>query len=102
MLSVIVWTGFSDFVMGFSGRIHNLVDGSRVPCCTILLLYRINPLSLSYYNLQLELHNILMDTKEVLDRPGATCACVAVLGSHERSKFPVCVYIAVYFHLVDV
>ena len=63
---VFVWTGilYGD-VLGFSGRIQNLVDGYRVPCHNIQLLYSIKNVSLSYDNLQLALHNILMETKEV-------------------------------------
>ena len=82
-----VWTGrLYGGVLGFSGRIHNIVDGYCVPCHTILLLYD---------TLQPELHKILMETKEVWDRPGRTCACVDALGSHGRYKFPVCVYCSV-------
>ena len=29
------------------------------------------------------------------DRTGTTCYCLAALGSHGRSKFPVCVYCSV-------
>ena len=82
---------FHGGVLGFSGKIHNILGGSSVPCHTILLLYRIKYLSLSYDNLQPVSHNILMGTKEVWDRPGTTCVCVAALGSHWRSKVPVCV-----------
>ena len=32
-----------------------------------------------------------MNNKEVWARPGMKCACVAVLGSHRRSNFYVCV-----------
>ena len=96
MTSVFVWTGvFYGGVHGFSGRIHNLVESSRVPCHTILLLYRIYHLYLSYDIFQPALHNILMDTKEVWARPGTTCACVNALGGHGRSKFLVCVYYSV-------
>ena len=89
---MLVWTGrlYGD-VMGFSGRIQNLVDGSCFPCHTILLLYRSKNLYLSYDTLQPASHNILMDTKGVPDNLGTTCACVAALGSHGRSKLPVCV-----------
>ena len=81
----------SDGVLVLSGRIHNLVDGSRVPCHTIMLLYRIRHLSLLYDTFQPALHNILMDNKEVWDRPGMTCACMDALGIHGRSRLTVCV-----------
>ena len=49
MSAVLVWTEiFSGGVPGFSGRIHNIVNGYRVPCHTILFLYRIKHLYLSY------------------------------------------------------
>ena len=95
--AVLVWTGrLSGGVLVFSGRIHNIVDGSRVRCHTIMLLYRIKHLSLSYDKLQPASHNILMDIKEVWDMPGTTCACVSDLGSHGISKFPVCVDCSVF------
>ena len=85
-----MWTGrLSCGVLEFSGRIHNLVDGSRVPCHTILLLYRIENFSLFYITFQPALHNLLMDTKKVWARSGTTCVYMAALGSHGRSKFPV-------------
>ena len=90
MPAMFVWMGrFSGCVMVFRGRIRNLVYGSCVPCHTIILLYSINHLSLLYDTFQPASHNILMDTKEVWDRTGMTCAFVAYLGSHGRSKFPV-------------
>ena len=96
MPDVFVWTGrFSGGVMGFSGRIHNLVYGYCVPCHTILLLYSIKHLSLSYDDLQPALYNILMDTKEMWASPFTMCVYVAALGSHGRYKFPVCVYFSV-------
>ena len=73
--------------MIFIGRIHNIVDSSCVPYHTIMVLYRIKHLSLSYDYLQPESHNILMDTKEVWYSTCTTCACVASLGSCGRSKF---------------
>ena len=92
MTAVLVWTGrFPGGVLGLSERIHNLVNGSCVPCHTIVLLYNINHFSLLFYNLQPALHNILMDIKGVWDRLGTTCARVDTLGSHGRYKFPVCV-----------
>ena len=63
---------FSGGVPGLSGRIHNLVDRYRVPCHTILLLYRVKNCSFSYYTLQLVSNNILMETQEVWARTG-TC-----------------------------
>ena len=64
MTDEIVWTVIlSGGVLGFGGRIHNLVDGSRVSCHTIMLLYRIQNFYISYDTLQPTLHNILMDTK---------------------------------------
>ena len=70
-----MWTGIlSGGVLGLIGRIHNIANGSCVPYHTILLLYRIKNVSLSYDNLQPASHNILMDTKEVWDRPGTMCA----------------------------
>ena len=90
---VFVWTGrLSGGVLGFSGRIHNVFKGSYIPFRTFLLLYRIKNLYLSYYTLQAVFHKIFMDTEEVLDRPGTTFSCVAALGIHGRSKFPVCVH----------
>ena len=87
---MLVWTGIlSDGVLGFSGRIHNIVDYSCIPCHTILLLYMIKNLYLSYDTLNTELNKIFMDNKEVWARPGTTCACMADFGSHVRSKFPV-------------
>ena len=81
MLDVLVWTiRLSGYVLGLSGRIHNLVDGSRVPCHTILLLYKINRFSLSYDTFQPALHNILMETKEFWARLGTTCARMDTLG----------------------
>ena len=92
MTAVILWTGrLSGGVLRFSGGIHNHVDSSCVPYHTILLLYRIKHLSLSYDTLEPASHNILMDTKEVWYRPGNMCAFVDDLGSDGRSKFPVCV-----------
>ena len=41
-----------------------------------------------------------MDTKEVWDRTGTTCAFVAYLGSHGRSKFPLCVYCSVLPYVI--
>ena len=59
-----VWMGrFSGGVMVFRGRIRNLVDGSCVPCHTLLLFYRVKHFSLSYDTLQPSSHNILMETK---------------------------------------
>ena len=90
MTDLFVWRGrFSDGVLGFRGRIHNLVGGSRVPCHIILLLYRIKHFSLSYDTLQPASHKILMETKEIWARPGTPCACVASLVSHGRSTFHV-------------
>ena len=87
-----VWTGIlSGVVPVFNGRIHNIVDVSHVPCRTILLLYRIKHLSLSYDNLQPSSHNIFMDTKEVWDRPDTTCACVAAMWGHVRYNSLLCV-----------
>ena len=92
-----VWTGrFSGGVLGFSGRIHNIVDSYRIPCHTILLLYRIKHFSLSYDTLQPALHNIFMETKEVWDSPGMTCARVDALGGDGKYKFPMCVYCSVF------
>ena len=97
MTSVLLCTGMlSGGVLEFSGRIHYLVGGSHVPCHTIMLLYRIHNFSLSYDNLQPMSYNILTNTKEVWARPGMTCACGAALGSHGRSKLPVCVYCTVF------
>ena len=91
MTAVLVWTRrLYGGVLGLSGRIHNLFYGFFVPCHTIVLLYKIKNLSLSYDTLQMVLHNILMDNKEVWDIPGATCACEANLSSHGRYKFTVC------------
>ena len=73
MKDVLVWTGrLSVGVLGFSGRIHNIVDGYRVLCRTIILLYRINYLSLSYNNLQPVSYQVLVDTKVVWARTGIT------------------------------
>ena len=83
---------FSGGVLGFSGRVHNLVYGSRVPFHTILLLYRIKHFYLLYDTLHPASHNFLMDNKEVWARPGMMCACVAALGGHGRSNFSVCIY----------
>ena len=97
MPDVPVWTGiFSCGVLGFSVSIYNLVDGYRVPCLTIILLYNIKNFSSSYDTLQPAWHKILMKTKELWSRLGKTCAYVAALGSHGRSKFPVCVYFSVF------
>ena len=83
MSAVLVWTGrLSGGITGIRGRMHNLVDGSPVPCHTILLLYRIEHFYLSCDTLKPVFHNILMETKEVWDRPGTTCAHMADLGSH--------------------
>ena len=90
---VLVWKGIlSGGIPGFSGRIHNIVDSYHVPCHTILLLYRIKHLYLSYDTLQPASHNILMETKYVWDRPGTMCTLVDALGGHGISKFTVCVY----------
>ena len=63
VLRVLLWMGIlSGSVTGLSGRIHNIVDGFHVPCCTIVLLYKINHLSLSYDTLYPAWHNILVDT----------------------------------------
>ena len=97
MSAVLVWTGrLSCGVPVISGRIHNLVDSSRVPCHAILLLYKIKNFSLLYDTLKPALHNILMETKEVWARTGMTCAHVDDLGSHGRSKLPVCVECSVF------
>ena len=66
-----------------------------------MLLYRIKHFSLSYDTLQPAWYNILMETKKVCGRLGMKCSCVASLGSHGRYKFPVCVYISVSYHMVD-
>ena len=93
---VFVWTGrLYGGVLGFRGRIQNIVNGSCVPCYTILLLYRINNFYLSYDTLQPASHNILMETKEVWDRMGTMCAYMDALGRHGRYKFTVCVYCSV-------
>ena len=69
--AVLVWKGkLSGGVPGLSGRILSIVDGYRGPCHTIVLLYKIRNLSLSYDTLQPALHNIFMDTKEVWARLG--------------------------------
>ena len=87
-----MWTGIlSGGVLGLGGRIHNLVDGSHIPCHNIMLLYSINHLSLSYANLHLASHKILVGNKEVWAMPGTACACVSDLGIHGRSKLPMCV-----------
>ena len=87
---MLVWTGrLSDGVPGISVRIHNLVDGYRVPCHTIVLLYKIKYLYFLYDNFQPEYHNTLMETKEVWARPGMMCDHVAALGRHGISKLPV-------------
>ena len=92
MLAVILWTvRFSGGVPLLSSRIKNLVNGFRVPCHNILLLYIINHCSLSYDTLKPELHNISMKTKDVWANPGTTCAHVSDLGIHGRSKLPMCV-----------
>ena len=83
-------------VLGFSGRTHNIDGGYSIPCHTILLLYRINHFYLSYDTLQPALNNILMEIKEVWDRPGMTCARVVSLESHGRSKYPVYVDCSVF------
>ena len=89
---MLVWTGrLSCGVLVFSGRTHILIDGYRVLFHTIMLLYRIKHLSLSYDIFQPASHYILMDTKDVWDMPGTTCACVDALGRHGRSNFPVSV-----------
>ena len=94
---MLVWTGIlSGGVPGLSGRIHNLVYISHVSCHTILLLYVIKKFSLSYDTLQQVSHKILMETKEVWARTGMTCAHVDDLGSHGRSKLPVCVECSVF------
>ena len=94
---MLVWTGIlSGGVLEFSGRIHNIFNGSHVPSHTIMLLYRIQHFSLSYDNLQPMSYNVLTNTKEVWARPGMTCACGAALGSHGRSKLPVCVECSVF------
>ena len=102
MTPVIVWVGrLSDGVPGLSGRIHNIVDGSRVPCHTIILLYRINHLSVSYDNFHPESHNILVEAKEVWASPGT---CVPVWLPWEAMGYLscLCVYIAVSLHILNV
>ena len=95
--SVLVWVGIlSGGVLEFSGRIHNIFNGSHVPSHTIMLLYRIKKLSLSYVTLQPTLHNILVDIKDIRARPGTTCSCVAALESHGGSKLPVFVYCIIF------
>ena len=81
---------------GLSGRIHNLVDVSCVPCHTSVLLSKINRFYFLYDILQPASHNILMETKEVWGRVGKTCARVDSLGSHGISKLSVCVYCSVF------
>ena len=89
---VFVWTGrLSGGVLGFSGRIHNPVDGSCVSYHNILLLYKVKNVSLLYDISQQVSHKILMDTKEVWHRIGTGCTCVFTLGRHGRSRFSVCV-----------
>ena len=92
-----MWTGrLSVGVPGLSGRINNIVDGSCVPCHTIMVLYRIKHISLLNDTLQSASHNILMETKEVWARPGIMCACMAALGIHGRFKLTVCVDCSVF------
>ena len=96
MPAVFLWTRIlSGGVLVFSERIHNLVDCSCVPCHAIMLLYRIKYFYLWYDTLQPALHNILMETKDVWDSLGTTCACVAALGSHGIYRFPMCVHFSV-------
>ena len=90
MTAVLVWKRrLYGGVLGLSGRIHNLFNGSFVPCHTIVLLYNIKYLYFSYDNFQPEYHNTLMETKEVWARPGMMCDHVAALGRHGISKLPV-------------
>ena len=97
MTSVLVWMGIlSDGVLVFSGRINNLVGGPHIPCHAIMLLYRIQNLSLSYDTFQPTSHKILMNTKKVWAWLCTECAYMADLGSHGRSKFTVCVYCSVF------
>ena len=64
MPAVFVCTGrFSGGVLVLSGRTQNIVDGYCFLCRTILLLYNIKHLSLSYDTFQPALHNILMESK---------------------------------------
>ena len=100
MSAVLVWTGrLSCGVPVISGRIHNLVDSSRVPCHAILLLYKIKNFSLLYDTLKPALHNILMETKEVWASTGISCARMNALEIHERSKLPVFVDCSVFLSI---
>ena len=90
----------SAYVLGFIRRMHNIVDGYRVPCHNIIMLYWIDRLSLSYYTLDTASHNILMDTKEVFARRGTMCACVDALWVHGKSKFTVCINCSVSLPLL--
>ena len=97
MTAVLVWKRrLYGGVLGLSGRIHNLFYGFFVPCHTIVLLYKIKNLSLSYDTLQPASHNILMETKEVWDRQGTTSDRVDALGSHWTSNSPVCIDCSVF------
>ena len=94
---MLVWTRiFSGGVLGLSGRIHNIVDSFCVLCRTLLLLYKIKIFSLLYDTLQLSSHNILMENKEVWDRPGMTCVRIYAFGRHGRSNFPMSVDCSVF------
>ena len=97
-----MWTGrLSVGVPGLSGRINNIVDGSCVPCHTIMVLYRIKHISLLNDTLQSASHNILMETKEVWASTGITCVRMDALEIHERYKLPVFVECSV-FRMVNV